>query len=243
MARFGILPRKSGRFPVLSFSEPVPRQMFVVHELLSTQSRLPLTRGERVSLIESLGLVGCGALAAVLVIAFDVSLRIPGHAILRAVPPIALGLALVPRQFAGTVMSLSALATCGILYRGGFEPVGAGAMTSLLTIGPCLDVTFSLATSRHVTAWAVKLPVLISCAMAGMASNLLAFLVRGALKSSGALKPLERALADWWSTAIFTYLACGCVAGLVSGLLWFHLRPRPPVDSQSNGATTQPGSP
>jgi hypothetical protein len=61
----------------------------------------------------------------------DFNLQIPGHAILRAVLPMAIGLALVPRKNGGTVMGVAAL---------GGELPGLGACTSLALLGPMLDL-------------------------------------------------------------------------------------------------------
>src|ERR1700741_2250355 len=61
-------------------------------------------------------LISFGAIAAFCSTCLDLQIqRIPGHAILRVVFPIAMGLALVPRRGAGTVMGTSALFTYAIL--------------------------------------------------------------------------------------------------------------------------------
>ncbi len=91
----------------------MPAISLALHEGLWEGSRLrKLTSpGERSRTLEVVFLVGCGVTAAVASIYLDFRLRIPGHAILRAIFPMVMGLAVVPRRGAGTVMGLSALAT------------------------------------------------------------------------------------------------------------------------------------
>ena len=141
--------------------------------------------------------------------------RVPGHAILRVVFPMALGLALVPRQGSGTVMGFSALFTAIVLRGNGFqgEGLGLGALTSLIATGPILDWTL-----RRVNGgwWQV-----LGFAVAGLASNLLALLVRGIARSYGWEKVGARPLSEWLSQAAVTYAICGILAGVISGLVLF----------------------
>ena len=65
--------------------------------------------------------------------------QVPGHAILRSVLPMALGLACVPRRGAGCVMGGTALGTATCLGLFGHGP-GVGNLTSLALTGPLLDL-------------------------------------------------------------------------------------------------------
>src|SRR5690606_21832762 len=107
----------------------------------------------------------------------EMRLQIPGSAILKVVLPMAMGLALVPRHGAGCVMGAAAALTAGGLKWGGFggEGFSAGAMTSLIATGPLLD----LALHRVSGGWRLY----AAFAAAGLASNFLAFIVRGATKA------------------------------------------------------------
>ena len=156
-----------------------------------------------------------GVSAAMLTLEVDLDLHIPGHAILRCIVPIALGLALVPRKFAGTVMGGAALAT--VLAHGAGAAPGWGSATSLVLTGPILD----LAARRARTGRSVYVALIAG----GAVSNVLAFAVRlvaKVLTPGGGGGPL----ATWWPRASGTYLLCGVAAGLVSAVLWFRFGAR-----------------
>jgi hypothetical protein len=190
-----------------------------VHDGLFLSTRVPaLSRpGRAVSALEIAALLATGAAAAVLTATLNFSLRIPGHAIVRSVFPMALGMALVPRRLAGSIMGTSALATALLLRLGG-AGVGAGAMTSLCLTGPLLDL--ALLGARR--GWRLYLGFVL----AGLASNLTALVVRGGLKAL-ALGPIGGRPADeWWRQAALTYPLCGVLAGLLSALVWFQFRGR-----------------
>ena len=194
--------------------------LFPVHQELLASSRVAVWTGqsERLRLAEFGMLVGAGAMAALAVSCLDFHWQVPGHAILRAVFPMALGLSLAPRRLGGVVMGASAWATMGLLGSiGDFRP-GVGAMTSLCLTGPLLDV----ALWRTRAGW----PVYLSFALAGCLANLGAFVVRAAAKLSGFEALAKRPLADWVTTAAWSYLLCGLVAGLLSATLWFRLGSR-----------------
>lgn len=165
-------------------------------------------------------LAGMGALAAVVTTYADFGLRIPGHAILRVVFPMALGLALVPRRGAGSMMGLSALLVAVVLraVHGPGGGLSLGALTSLTMTGPLLDV------SLHV--WGRGGGLYLAFALAGLASNLAALLVRGGAKSAGLDHWGARPLAAWLAPATLSYAVCGLLAGLLSACIWFQLRGR-----------------
>ncbi len=76
------------------------------HAVLEQTTRLPLLVGGERALpaLELLALLLFGGLAACSMLFLDFGVRVPGHAILRAVLPMACGLAVVPRRGAGLVM-------------------------------------------------------------------------------------------------------------------------------------------
>ena len=169
-------------------------------------------------------LIVLGALAAVSSAFMDLGLhRIPGHAILRVVFPVALGLAMVPRRGSGTVMGGSALVTAILLRWGGTqnEGLGFGAVTSLLATGPILD----FALRRADGGWKQYL----AFAIGGLTSNLLALVARGTAKAVGFEAPGRRPLGEWLAQASITYVVCGLLAGLISGAVLFYAR-RPADD-------------
>ena len=206
----------------------MPSAVLIPHEGLSEGSRLRrLTApGERITEREVAFLLACGLLATIASTYVDISavlgfkLRLPGHAILRSVFPMVLGLAVVPRRGSGTVMGASALLT-GLGLRA-FFPTGGlslGALTSLALTGPMLDLSLRSARS----GWRLY----VGFALAGLTANLVAFLVRGGTKLLGFEHFGARPLSDWLMHAGFSYVACGLAAGLISGAVWFRAsRPR-----------------
>lgn len=191
---------------------------------LADVSRLPLGARdqEQASTADVLILVSAGVAAAVATVAWKLQLRIPGHAILRVIFPMACGLALAPRRGGGTLMGGSALASAGLLYTAGY-PCGWGALTSLALFGPALD----WAMSRVRSGWRVYL----GFAAAGLVVNLAALAARGAAKAAGWESAGARPLSEWLTPAWMTYAWCGALAGVLSGLLLFRVTRRgPPVE-------------
>ncbi len=166
-------------------------------------------------------LAAFGVLAACSSTFLDLGIkRIPGHAILRVVFPMALGLALVPRRGAGCVMGGTSAITAACFQLAGFrgEAVGLGAFTSLTATGPLLDWTLR----RANTGWRQY----VAFSLAGLASNLLALGVRGGAKAIGWEAAGRRPLVEWLSQAVGTYILCGLIAGLISGIVLFSFRSR-----------------
>ena len=200
-----------------------------VHDGLLASGRLPaLARaGRAISLVEVAALILFGVAAAGLSVALpDLRLQIPGHAVLRSVFPMALGLAIVPRQWGGCIMGGSALATALLLRVGGVGGVGAGAITSLTLTGPLLD----LALWGARDGWRLYLGFVL----AGLASNLLAFGMRWGALALGLDIGGGGGFASRFVLACFTFPACGILAGLVSAAFWFHLRRRDRTQEKSS---------
>jgi hypothetical protein len=199
-----------------------------VHPGLAQSSRLPVLVGQErgLQVAEMLLLLAAGVGAALATALLDFGLRIPGHAIIRAVFPMSLGLALAPRRLGGMVMGVSALGSAVALGAGGLAGLGAGAMTSLALTGPFLD----LALWRAGRGWRLYL----GFALAGLGSNLAALGVRAGTKLVGLGHPAARPLAEWWPQAIGSYALCGLLAGLISAAVWFRF-----VASTRRGADSE----
>jgi hypothetical protein len=193
---------------------------FVVHDGLAGAGRLPsLARTrQRISAAELLILLTCGAAAAIAVSFVKLSLGIPGHSIVLAAVPMALGLSLAPRRFAGSVMSAGALGTASLLSFAG-AGFGSGAFVSLTLIGPMMD----LAVRGARPGWRVYGALVVS----GVVTNLLALGSRATVKILG-LDIGSRPFDSWWLQASLTYTLSGIVAGLVGAVCWFHFREREP---------------
>jgi len=189
--------------------------------VLDGVSRLPTLAGDHAAVrrLELVALLLTGAVAACMSTFIDLNLRIPGHHILYSIFPMAFGFALVPRGRAGTVMGASALATTALLGLAGARIPGPGALTSLALTGPFLDVALRWGKSGWRLYGAFVL--------AGAASNIAAFVVRGALKATGVPGLAGgRALGSWLPQAVWTYTLAGVLCGLISAATWFRLRER-----------------
>jgi hypothetical protein len=176
---------------------------------------LPWEASDAIQTIELLTLILAGVAAAVASTFLDFSLKIPGHAIMRAVFPMACGLAMAPRRGAGSVMGASALASALLFKVGGVGTVGMGAVTSLALTGPLLDV----ALWRAKRGWRIYL----AFATAGILSNLVALTARGSVKMAGLDHIFGLPFAIWWIRAVPSYMICGLLAGLLSACIWFRL--------------------
>jgi hypothetical protein len=188
---------------------------------LLTATRLPALgrANSRISSVEVTALLLAGAAAAVAIGFVRLGLRIPGHAIVLAVLPLALGFSLVPRRFAGLIMSGGAFGTAVALSVTGAAHFGVGAMTSLCLTGAMMDVAL-LGTGA---GW----PVYLRLVGAGLASNMVAFMQRGAGKLLGLDQPGTRFFDGWVSEAMVTYTLSGMVAGLLGAFCWFQFRSQP----------------
>ena len=114
------------------------------------------------------GTAGAAAGAAVALV--HIRAGIPGNAILRAVPAMALGLSLVPRRMAGSAMAASAGMTASLLVANGAGRMPPAALAGLLALGPALDVAMIGAP----VGWRLY----ARFALAGAVANALAFVIR-----------------------------------------------------------------
>lgn len=194
-----------------------------VNEGLVSAGRLgTLARaGQRISMLELAALMTCGMFAAIAAAVIETPWQIPGQSIVQSIVPMALGLALVPRRAAGSVMGVGSALTVACMRTGGFHGIGFGAMTSLFLTGPMLDVA----------VWSARsgLRLYVRIVVAGLATNVLALIIRLAAKVLSGDLSGGRRLASWLPVAIWTYPLCGVIAGLVGAMAWFHWASRQPT--------------
>jgi hypothetical protein len=157
-------------------------------------------------------LFATGVATAVLNAYVKPSFGIPGSSIVWTVVPIALGLVLVPRRGAGSMMGVTSLMSMFALHQ-----IGTGAMASMLMTGIFLDLALRRA-SQGIRLYA-------AFAIAGLAGNACAFVSRVIGKLTG-IDAGTSPLATWWSHAIVSYALCGLLAGVLSATLWFQLSPK-----------------
>jgi hypothetical protein len=173
-----------------------------------------LTGGELATLLFA------GSLATVAVVAISLSLRIPGHAILRAALPMVCGMALVPRRLAGSIMSLGAGAAALGLSAAGVGTGQPAALVALFALGPAIDLAMMGPTT---SGWRVYLRF----ALAGMLANSLAFAVRLAVSWFQLDNLRPHTLTHFGVGVFLSYAACGAVAGLLGAAVCFRFSARP----------------
>lgn len=202
-------------------------RMFAVRDGLAAAGRLhPMAKDQdRISAYEILMLFLCGAVSASVIAFVRLGLRLPGHSIILSMIPMALGLALAPRRFAGFLMSAGALTTASAYSGAGLAQYGSGAFVSLCLLGPMMD----LALTKVRSGWRLYLGFML----AGIGTNLMALASRSAGKLLG-IDLGTRPFGGWWSQAIVTYTLSGAVAGLIAALCFFHFRNQRtnPADSE-----------
>jgi hypothetical protein len=198
----------------------MPLRLFAPVPALTRTSRVtPLATGAELRGRELVALLGAGTAAGALTAFADLDLRIPGHHILFAMFPIALGFALVPRRTAGTLMGAAGVTTLAGLGAAGVHLPGPGAIAGLALAGPMLD----LALRWGGGGWRLYAAFLA----AGAGSNALAFVARGVTKFFGfGGMGGGRNFASWLPVAVWTYALAGLLAGLLSAAAWFHFRAR-----------------
>jgi hypothetical protein len=190
---------------------------FAKKQNLQFASRLPtLTRSKSVSAAEITILFICGVFSAVAVGMLHFRFGVPGHAILRSVLPMAIGIALVPRHSAGMVMAVGAGLTSALMslaHIGLFPPA---ALFSVLALGPVIDV----ALVGKSQGWRLYVRFVI----AGAVANLLAYLVKVATVQLGFDVAGGRQFAAFGAMALVSFAVCGALAGLISAVACFRLR-------------------
>jgi hypothetical protein len=177
---------------------------------LASARRLRIAAGVHPAAWEIAALLTIGLSTGVATSYVKLDLQIPGHAILLAVVPIALGIALVPRRFAGTIMSASSVVVMAAAMRTGF-----GALASMFATGVFLDLALRKA-RPGLSLYAAFL-------LAGLGGNAVAWIARAGGKLS-MLDPGILPFAGWWSHALLSYAVCGALAGVASAAICFRLR-------------------
>ena len=204
-------------------------KLLSIHEGLLAASRFrALARTHAtISPIELIVLVVLGCCAALFSAFVDlpdlfgsvtgVYMKVPGNTIVRSFLPMALGLALVPRRLAATMIGACALVAGCTLNLTGKATIGSAAIASLGVTGPLLDIALWGAQNM----WRLY----GGFVLAGLASNLLAYAVRGLSKyhheQHGSFSSVL--LADWWSKAAASFTLCGLTVGLLCTMMWFRL--------------------
>jgi hypothetical protein len=181
---------------------------------------------ERISGVEILLLICCGAVSATVIGFVRLGLRIPGHSIVLSLIPMALGLALAPRRFGGFLMSAGAFAAASVYSGAGLAQYGSGAFVSLCLLGPMMD----LALTKVRSGWRLYLGMML----AGIGTNLMALGSKITSKLLG-LDPGTRLLGEWLPQAIVTYAISGVIAGLLGAICFFHFSNQPNIDLSESG--------
>jgi hypothetical protein len=172
-----------------------------------------------ISAAELAVLVVLGFASAVASAVLTRDLGIPGHSILRVVLPMAPGLALVPRRGSASIMGLSAGAGGAVFWLSGVHNFGVGAVTSLVLTGFLLDLAMIGARSGR--------SVYFRLALAGLASNLLAFAAKLAEKLLSPEAMGRQPFGSWLLKSLVSYPACGFLAGLIGAAACFRFTKTP----------------
>jgi hypothetical protein len=194
------------------------RNLLAIEPALANGGRLPsLAQVEgRIRSVE----IGClfllGVATAAIACFVELNLKIPGHAIIRVVLPISLGLALVPRRGSATAIGTIAMGTGLMLNATRLGSAGMGAMTSVLLSGVLLDFVGS----RVRSGWQLY----IGMALAGLATNVVAFGVKALSKILVLGVAGSHQWHTWWPRAVVTYPLCGLAAGLICAMILFRFR-------------------
>lgn len=187
---------------------------------IESRSRFKFLTGSRGLIYPyNLLLLACfGILAGIAVSQIKLSFGIPGHAIVKIMIPMAIGLSLAPVKSAGAIMGISGLFSafiCEILTNS--TGTGTGAFTSLVCTGVLMDLTLYFAN----TGWKLYSGLMIS----GLIANMIALYVRSGFKFFFKINIID--FNTWHQTAAFTYPICGLLAGLICALVVFKLKKAP----------------
>jgi hypothetical protein len=168
----------------------------------------------QLTLAELAILIAGGALAATAVAFLHLQVRIPGRVVFFAALPIVLGVAIVPRRFAGTISGNSAALSCLAFLGLGVGRLQPASVTSLLAVGPAIDLALS---GARAGGWSLYLRF----AMAGLASNLLAFVVRWLTAYFRIDGNMPHRLPAIDTSVPISFAACGFLAGVLCAVICF----------------------
>jgi hypothetical protein len=122
--------------------------------------------------------------------------------------------ALVPRRFAGSVAAIGAALTSIGLMTSGVAPMQPASLTSLLGLGPAIDL--ALVRGERRGPW-----LYLRFALAGLAANSLAFVVRAGSSWLALDAARPHTISQFGLGVFFSFAAFGVVAGLVSAIICF----------------------
>ena len=193
--------------------------LFGMHHGLANALRFPfLTRiRERITALDVALLFLFGVASAAAVGFIRTGFRFPGNAILWAMLPMVMGLAIAPRKNAGFIMGTGAVGGAATFTAFSLAHYGSGAFVSLCLLGPVMDFALKRAKAGR---W-----LYVALVLAGIVTNLLALFSRGAGKLLG-LDIGTRPFGTWYLQASLTYTICGAIAGLLAAFCFFSLRKR-----------------
>ncbi len=180
------------------FASPPIRNLS--NERVSLRSTASAWSAREIGLLVASGIVATLAMAMI-----HLNLRVPGHAILKPLLPISLGLAFVPRRVGGCIAGLAAAVTAAMMLLGGWGEIHASSLTSLILLGPALD---RAARGNHTRAALVG-----RSAVAGLFANMAALGVKLVAAPLGWESGGGRGFAALWPFGILTFAACGILAG------------------------------
>lgn len=185
------------------------------HPQLTAAARTsPISRSSTATALDWAVLLAIGSLTAILTAYLALNLRIPGHAVLRVVAPMVVGLALVPRRGAGTVMSLGAALTGAVIRLSDTGELSAMPFVGLILVGPLLDLAAAGGRSGR--------ELYLRFTSVGVAANLILYGVRWGVMTSG----LEAGggsgnFRRLGFVALGSYAVCGALAGLIGAAIAF----------------------
>ena len=184
---------------------------------LADAGRLPrIATGDKISAAEVAVLILAGLAAAFAEAWIHLGLKVPGHAILRAILPMMFGLALVPRRAAGTAMGAFAGVAALAINRFPGEGITLASGIAMTLVGPAIDIALA---GARASRW-----LYVRFALAGVLANLAALTIKVIAVSSG-LMPQKEPLALYLFRAVPSYVICGAIAGLIGGAACFRARP------------------
>ncbi len=189
------------------------QSVFALRRGVADSARLPawLRKADAINAAEWIALVLSGVACGLLMVYFPWNIRLPGNAIMRAVFPMALGISLVPRRCAGSIIGIVGGLVVGAAW---WQQIGKGHITttaSVVLLGLFLDTALTNARS----GWRIYLRF----ATAGLLANLCALATRWTTATLGLDLAGERSWS--WSVRILTYALFGLLAGLISAAVWF----------------------
>jgi hypothetical protein len=124
------------------------------------------------------------------------------------------GMALVPRKFAGSIMTVGAGVAAVVLSTTGLGNWQPAPLVALFALGPAIDIAM---TGPAASGWRLYLRF----TLAGVLANSLAFAVRLATSWLQVDDLRPHTLTHFGVGVFLSFAACGAVAGLLSAAVCF----------------------